>query len=81
MLFRSPADDVIEIELHSNAAKAKAGLKGNLIVNIFPGEGFGGPKKAKKQNNQRRSMVGTLPAIPFEVVAPNQTAPLEGQRD
>ena len=77
----SPADDVIEIELHSNAAKAKAGLKGNLIVNIFPGEGFGGPKKAKKQNNQRRSMVGTLPAIPFEVVAPNQTAPLEGQRD
>jgi len=67
----SPGDDGTEIELHSDAAKAKAGLTGNLIVNIFPGQGFAAGQKAKKQNNQRRPIVGTLPAIPFEVVAPN----------
>ena len=66
----SPADEGAELELHSDAAKAKAGLKGNLIVNIMPGEGFAGAQKAKKQNSQRRNAVGTLPAIPFEVVTP-----------
>ena len=66
----SPADEGAEIELHSDAAKAKAGLKGNLIVNILPGQVAVAAKKAKKQNTQRRVVVGTLPAIPFEVVAP-----------
>jgi hypothetical protein len=65
----SPADEGTEIELHSDAAKAKAGLRGNLIVNILPGQRFAAAQKAKKQNNQRRPVVGTLPAIPFEVVA------------
>jgi hypothetical protein len=66
----SSADVGAEIELHSDAAKTKAGLKGNLIVNILPGQGAAAAQKAKKQNNQRRNIVGTLPAIPFEVVAP-----------
>jgi hypothetical protein len=66
----SPSDDGAEMELHSDASKTKAGLKGNLIVNILPGQGAVAAQKAKKQNAQRRVVVGTLPAIPFEVVAP-----------
>ena len=70
----SPADEGAELELRSDAAKTKCGLKGNLIVNILPGERFVAAQKAKKQNaQQRRIVVGTLPAIPFEVVAgPNK---------
>jgi hypothetical protein len=66
----SPTDEGAEIELHSDAAKAKPGLKGNLIVNIFPGQGLAAAQKGKKQNNQRRVSAGTLPAIPFEIVEP-----------
>lgn len=66
----SPTDEGAEIELHSDAAKAKPGLKGNLIVNIFPGQAMAAAQKGKKQNNQRRAVVGTLPAIPFEIVEP-----------
>ena len=59
-----------EIELRSDAAKAKPGLKGNLIVNILQGQTSAAATKNKKQAGQRRAAVGTLPAIPFEVVAP-----------
>jgi hypothetical protein len=65
----SPGDMGPELELRSDAAKTKPGLKGNLIVNIMPGQGQVVAQKAKKQNNQRRTAVGTLPAIPFEVIA------------
>jgi hypothetical protein len=64
------ADEGAEIELCSDAAKAKAGLKGNLIVNILPGQALASAAKKKKQGNQQRVVVGTLPAIPFEVVQP-----------
>jgi hypothetical protein len=66
----SPASEGAEIELHSDAAKAKPGLKGNLIVDIFQGQALGAATKNKKQGNQRRASVGTLPAIPFEIVQP-----------
>jgi hypothetical protein len=66
----SPGSEGAEIELHSDAAKAKPGLKGNLIVDIFPGQGLVAAAKNKKKGNQRRASVGTLPAIPFEVVQP-----------
>jgi hypothetical protein len=65
----SPVDEGAEIELHSDAGKAKPGLKGNLIVSIFPGSGLAAAQKGKKKN-QQRTAVGTLPAIPFEVVKP-----------
>jgi hypothetical protein len=64
----SSVSDGAEIELRSDAAKAKPGLKGNLIVNILQGQALIAAKKNKKQANQRRSAVGTLPAIPFEIV-------------
>ena len=66
----SPVNEGTEIELRSDAAKAKPGLKGNLIVNIMPGQTLIAAKKNKKQGNQPRAAVGTLPAIPFEVVPP-----------
>ena len=58
----------MEKYLCSDAAKAKPGLKGNLIVNILPGQASIAAKKNKKQGNQQRAAVGTLPAIPFEIV-------------
>jgi hypothetical protein len=66
----SPGSEGTEIELRSDAAKAKPGLKGNLIVNIMPGQALAAAKKNKKQGNQPRAAVGTLPAIPFEIVPP-----------
>ena len=64
----SPFSEGTEIELRSDAAKTKPGLKGNLIVNIMPGQALVAAKKNKKQGNQPRAAVGTLPAIPFEIV-------------
>jgi hypothetical protein len=64
------ASEGAEIELRSDAAKAKPGLKGNLIVDVFPGQVLAAAAKNKKQGNQRRASVGTLPAIPFEIVQP-----------
>ena len=65
----SSSDEGAEIELRSDAAKAKPGLKGNLIVNIFQSQ-LAAAKQNKKQANQRRPAVGALPAIPFEIVPP-----------
>ena len=66
----SPVGEGTEIELCSDASKAKPGLKGNLIVNILPGQALVAAAKNKKQGNQPRAVLGTLPAIPFEVVSP-----------
>jgi hypothetical protein len=65
----SPSDEGAEIVLHIDAAKAKLGLKGNLIVNLLPGKTMVAAQKGKKPANQRRGPVGVLPAIPFEIVA------------
>ncbi len=66
----SPAGEGTEIELRSDAAKAKPGLKGNLIVNIMPGQALAAATKNKKKGTAPRTAVGTLPAIPFEVTQP-----------
>jgi hypothetical protein len=57
--------DGVNIVLRADPAKVKPGLKGNLIVDAFierePNPGA--PKTAR-----RRVPLGTLPAIPFEIV-------------
>jgi len=58
-----------EIVLHSDATKAKPGLSGNLIVNVLA-VGPQNPGKDKGQGNRQRTLVGTLPAIPFDIVGP-----------
>jgi len=64
----SPTPNGTEIVFASDARKVKPGLQGNLIVNAFaPRTEAAG--KGKGPVNQRRASLGTLPAIPFEVVA------------
>jgi len=57
------------LTLRADAKKAKVGLKGNLIVNAFMNRTF--KKKDGKPGGKRRIPMGTLPAIPFEIVAPS----------
>ena len=64
----SHSDDGMAFVLQSDAAKAKPGLKGNLIVNILISKSEPSPKD-KKKKDQRSFSPGVLPAIPFEVVA------------
>ncbi len=59
-----------DIVLHSDAAKTKSGMKGNLIVNVLNKRPQGNGPNGKPRANQQRVTVGTLPAIPFEIVAP-----------
>jgi hypothetical protein len=56
--------DGVSIVLHVDA-KSKAGLKGNLIVNAFMERAAPNAPNAAR----RRVPLGTLPAIPFEIVA------------
>jgi hypothetical protein len=64
----SPIPNGVEIVLRCDASKAKPGLNGNLIVNVLL-KNKTPAQNAQKQGNQRRNPVGTLPAIPFEIVA------------
>ncbi|MGA2557422.1 MAG: peptidase, partial [Verrucomicrobiota bacterium] len=64
-----------QITLHTDAAKIKPGVRGNLIVNILAKRApqparAGAPARA----NQQRPVLGVLPAIPFEVVSPELLA-------
>jgi hypothetical protein len=62
----SPLDDGAEIVLKCDAAKIKPGVQGNLIVNVL-GERQVTPPNGGAPNRQRLSL-GTLPALPFEIV-------------
>jgi hypothetical protein len=53
--------DGTELVLQCDAAKAKPGLKGNLIVNISA-------ERVAQPANRQRVSLGTLPAVPFEIV-------------
>lgn len=69
--------DSAEILLQCDAARTRPGLQGNLIVNLFA-EKPAAPGKGKADGNRRHLPIGTLPAIPFEIVAatslPSKTA-------
>jgi hypothetical protein len=59
--------DGMEIVLQCDAAKVKPGFKGNLIVNII-GERVPPAGNARGPANRQRISLGTLPAIPFEII-------------
>ena len=61
----------VDLVLAADAAKVKPGLRGNLIVNVL-GERTNAPgaAKAKAKANRQRIPLGTLPALPFEIVKP-----------
>ena len=60
----APARDGVTVTLRTDA-KVKAGLKGNLIL-----EAYVERNPDAKQAARRKQPLGTLPAVPFEVVAP-----------
>jgi hypothetical protein len=57
-----------EIVFQCDAAKAKPGLKGNLIVNLV-GERTVTPPNGTARPMTQRVQLGALPAMPFEIVA------------
>jgi hypothetical protein len=59
-----------KIMLHSDAARIKPGVTGNLIVNIMAKRQRANAAAGKARGNQQRVALGTLPAIPFEIVVP-----------
>jgi hypothetical protein len=59
----TPSPTGVSITLKADPAKAKPGLKGNLILDAFVDR----PAPNTKQGT-RRQPLGTLPAVPFEVV-------------
>ncbi len=62
------ADGETKLVLLSAASKTKAGLKGNLIVNIVTRRPKAKPNGNKAAGGQPRMAIGALPAIPFEIV-------------
>jgi hypothetical protein len=63
-------DGETTIVLHSDAAKIKPGVTGNLIFNIIADRKQPAAVPGKSRGNQQRIALGVLPAIPFEIVAP-----------
>jgi hypothetical protein len=59
----TPSPTGVNITFKADPAKAKPGLKGNLILDAF----IDRPAPNTKQGT-RRQPLGTLPAVPFEVV-------------
>jgi hypothetical protein len=60
------ADGRMNLIVESDPAKAKVGLKGNLIVAAYPSKPA--PTKGKVKTSKPRPTVATSSAIPFEVV-------------
>jgi hypothetical protein len=63
--------DKLSLEIHADPEKAKAGQKGNLVVDVFV-ERAPNAEKGKPALKKRRFPMGTLPAIPFETVEPSR---------
>ena len=62
----SPVGDGTEIVLQCDAARARSGLKGNLIISLF-GERIT-PAANGRPAAKQRVQLGTLPAVQFEIV-------------
>ena len=60
-------EDGTELVLQCDAAKAKPGLRGNLIVSVS-GERTPPAANGRPPGNRQRVPLGTLPAVPFEIV-------------
>ena len=58
------------IHLRCAATAAEPGREGNLIVNAYAARAGEGGNSGKEQRKPRRILLGSLPAIPFRIVAP-----------
>jgi hypothetical protein len=61
------AQDGLDVLVHADADKVRVGQRGNLLVGVFV-ERAPPPEKGKPAAAKRRVPLGTLPAIPFEVI-------------
>jgi hypothetical protein len=61
-------DDGLDIVLRADPAKLKAGWKGNVIVDVSM-ERVSEPRPGQPKPVTRRIPVGSLPAVPIEIVA------------
>lgn len=64
----SPSQGGVTLILHADVGKVKPGLTGNLIVDAFTEKTMDPSGDGKQPVNKRRIPLGTLPAIPFEIV-------------
>jgi hypothetical protein len=60
--------DGVVLQLQADAEKARPGLRANLIVEVYPESA----KKPGVAGRPSQAALGTLPAIPFEVLRPNR---------
>ena len=64
----SPVEGGVSVVLIADAQLAKAGMKGNLIFEVFR-QYTPAPTESNPKPQERRTSYGYLPAIPFEVEA------------
>jgi len=69
----TPVSGGAEIVLRCDAAKAKPGLRGNLIIAIS-GDRTPPAANGKPAGARQRVPLGTLPAVPFEITGTLQAA-------
>jgi hypothetical protein len=65
----SPVENGIEVVVAADLEKIKPGAKGNLIFDILQNNPGTPPAQTRPAAQTRRVVVGTLPAIPFTVIA------------
>lgn len=62
-----PSEEGYELELRCDAARARPGLIGNLVIHILA-DRIPPAVTGKPQPGSRRVSLGTLPAVPFEII-------------
>ena len=65
----SAVRDGVSVVLRADPAKAKSGLVGNLIIDASM-EREVGAAQGKPAGTKQRIPIGSLPAIPFQIVGP-----------
>lgn len=65
--FVAPAADGVALTLRADPIKAKAGVKGNLILDAFRDVPAPANAKANANAARRRQFLGALPVVPFEI--------------
>ena len=71
----SAGESRADITIRTDGAKIKAGLQGNLILTAVTSRSNNSKTKNKNKNANVRFALGSLPAIPFEIVSNNESQP------
>jgi len=66
----TPGANTTTLVVQADGEKIKPGVRGNLVIRAFAEYGPQSAGKATAQN-KRRIPLGALPAVPFEITAPN----------